>query len=185
MNISSGRWQLTEANEVKQNNEHQDKGRKKFALFFNYFLFFCRLFVVSRHSYSSFVLNNEPLVVVSLVLRPYVYWSRYVRDKLAHVDLAGMCVTEKLELWNIGNSCLLDTSSTLVSTKRRLVQADKVCVRVYYKRLWVHRVKFRLSSPNRIKAVQAGRTACGPITAWKLAKLFTEACTNNHGSLIN
>ena len=29
----------------------------------------------------------------------------------------------------------------------------------------------------------AEKTARGPITAWKLTKLFTEACTNKQGSL--
>ena len=45
--------------------------------------------------------------------------------------------------------------------------------------------EFMLSSPNRVWKLYklAEQTACGPITAWKLAKLFTEACTNKQSSL--
>ena len=34
--ITLAQWQLTEANEVKQNNEHQDKGLKCFCFFFSW-----------------------------------------------------------------------------------------------------------------------------------------------------
>ena len=45
-------------------------------------------------------------------------------------------ISEMLEMQNFG-SCLLDTSTMLVSTKRRVVQADKVLCETV---LWVHRV---------------------------------------------
>ena len=54
---------------MKQNNEHQEKGQKKKVLW--------RLFVVSRESYSSFHLNIEPVVVVSLAqTSPVLVWVR-------------------------------------------------------------------------------------------------------------
>ena len=52
---------------MKQNDEHQDEVQKN-------------VFGVSPLRLSraiSFILSMEPLVVVSLVPRPYLYWSGY------------------------------------------------------------------------------------------------------------
>ena len=75
-NISPGSA-ITKANTVKQNNQHQDKGRKS--------VFFCGLSVVSRQSYDSFIFKycvTVSLVVVSLIPRSYLFLSGYETNLL-------------------------------------------------------------------------------------------------------
>ena len=61
---------------MKQNDEHQDEGRKNICW---------RLSVVSRQKCGSFVLSIVTLVVVSLLPRPHLYWRRYKTNLLTWI----------------------------------------------------------------------------------------------------
>ena len=77
------------------------------------------------------ILSIEPLVVVSLVPRPHLYWSGYEANLLT-------CLTtlpEEIQLLRKLNCEMLRLlNASEKPTKRRLLQADKVlCESVYYK----------------------------------------------------
>ena len=102
--------QLTEANGVKQNDEHQDEGP------INVFLgSLCHVWAEHDSfilSIASLVASYSSLVVISLILRPHLCLSEYETNLLTCIFICMTCML----LFH-----LLDASTTLLSTKRWLV----------------------------------------------------------------
>jgi len=102
------------------------------------------LSVVSRQSYGSFVCTVS-LVVISFVPRPHLHWSGY-KTTCSRVAETLEAVPSLGHFYHVNKP-----------TKRRLLQAIKVPCESVLQAI-ISSLSFRLSSPNAMKAVRAGRT---------------------------
>ena len=116
------------------------------------------------------ILSTEPLVVVSLVPRPHLYWSGYEANLLTWISCPTHFLKKKSSCCgNLTVKCCVPWTLLKSRPKNDYYKPTRYCVRVYYKLLWAHGVlghvhsaalmcimssrSFRLSSPNGMKAV--------------------------------
>ena len=83
------------------------------------------------------ILSIEPLVVVSLVPRPHLYWSGYEANLIScptHFRKKSSCCGN----WTV--KCCVSWTLLKSRPKDDYYKPTRYCVRVYYKWLWAHGV---------------------------------------------